>query len=68
VATCNGDQGCMSDQLFASRFPSFPGRDLVAKPRYWIMNFIYLAAISAATIGWLWLIAWATMRVTESVL
>jgi hypothetical protein len=68
VVTCNRHRGRMSDQLFASRFPSFPDRDLVAKPRRWIMNFIFLAAVSAATIGWFWLIAWAAMRLIESVL
>ena len=36
--------------------------DPVSAPRFYIANIIYLAAVAAATAGWLWLIARVLMR------
>jgi hypothetical protein len=54
----------MSNQLIPAEFSR---RDnIIAK--YRIKQFVYLAAISAVTVAWLWLIGWAAMRVAESAL
>jgi len=55
----------MSDQLFPNEIASRHGDDLAAMPGIRMRHVIYLAAVSAATIGWFWLIAWAAIRVTQ---
>jgi hypothetical protein len=49
----------MTDQLLDEL--CHPADDLVAKPSYELVHFIYLATIGFATIGWLWLLAWVAL-------
>ena len=55
----------MSDQLFGEY--SDVGEQLAAERKYGTGAFVYLVAIGAATLGWLWLIGWATMQIVELV-
>jgi hypothetical protein len=53
----------MSDQLFSSEFSSHQSDGVIAEPKYGISQIVYLTAIVAGTVGWLWLIAWAATHV-----
>ena len=55
----------MSDQLFVGEFSKDVGEQLAAERKYGTGAFVYLAAIGTATLGWLWLIGWAAMRIVE---
>jgi hypothetical protein len=57
----------MSDQLFTYDLPT-TGSGVVAETKHGVTHFIYLTAIGAAEIGWLWLMAWAAMRLLGSLL
>jgi hypothetical protein len=56
----------MSDQLFGE-FSDDVGEQLAAERKYGTGAFVYLVAIGAVTLGWLWLIGWATMQIVELV-
>ena len=51
----------MSSQLFDGNLHD-AGANMAAAREGRIAKAIYLAAISLATIGWLWLIAWIAMH------
>jgi hypothetical protein len=53
----------VSDQLFDFKVPDDACIGLVTQKKYGILHATYLAAIGLAMFGWLWLIAWCTLRV-----
>ena len=53
----------VSDQLFDFKVSGDDaGTDVVPERKYGIVHAVYLSTIGAATIGWLWLIAWLAMQ------